>query len=169
MSGTITLRLQNVPWDQALELILKTKGLDKRKVGNVLMVAPAAEIAQREKLELEANKQVSELAPVSLDVIQVNYAKAADIVGLLKQDKDLISERGLFLLTLELILSACVRQLKSRSRFAVWLPSGMFRCVRVLIEARIVRAQKKTPPWTWECSGWCIRQVERGQFVYRQW
>ena len=64
VDGRITLRLQNVPWDQALELILKTKGLDKRKVGNVLLVAPADEIAAREQLELESQKQIASLAPL---------------------------------------------------------------------------------------------------------
>ncbi|MDX1597465.1 MAG: secretin and TonB N-terminal domain-containing protein, partial [Marinobacter sp.] len=93
VSGSITLRLQNVPWDQALDLILKTKGLDKRQIGNVLLVAPADEIAAREKLELETSKQIAELAPVRLDIIQVNYAKAADIVALIKADEELISSR----------------------------------------------------------------------------
>src|SRR5690606_35733829 len=79
VGGKITLRLQNVPWDQALELILKTKGLDKRTVGNVMLIAPAAEIAAREKLELEASKQIAELAPIRLEMIQINYAKAQDI------------------------------------------------------------------------------------------
>ena len=64
VSGNITLRLQNVPWDQAMELVLKTKGLDSRQIGNVLMVAPAAEIAERERQEIEANKQLAELAPL---------------------------------------------------------------------------------------------------------
>ena len=64
VSGRITLRLQNVPWDQALELVLKTKGLDKRQIGNVLMVAPAEEIAERERQQIEANKQIAELAPL---------------------------------------------------------------------------------------------------------
>lgn len=91
VSGSITLRLQNVPWDQALDLILKTKGLDKRQIGNVLLVAPAEEIAARERLELETNKQIAELAPVRLEIIQVNYAKAGDIVGLIEQDEELIS------------------------------------------------------------------------------
>ncbi len=68
VQGRITLRLQNVPWDQALELVLKTKGLDKRQVGNVLMVAPAAEIAERERQQIEANKQIAELAPLAVGV-----------------------------------------------------------------------------------------------------
>ena len=82
VQGNITLRLQNVPWDQALDLVLKTKGLDKRKVGNVLLVAPAEEIAARERQELEAQKQISELAPLRRELIQVNYAKASDIAKL---------------------------------------------------------------------------------------
>lgn len=80
--GNITLRLQNVPWDQALDLVLKTKGLDKRKVGNVLLVAPADEIAARERQELESQKQIAELAPLRRELIQVNYAKAADMAKL---------------------------------------------------------------------------------------
>lgn len=86
VQGNITLRLQNVPWDQALDLVLKTKGLDKRKIGNVLMVAPADEIAARERQELEAQKQVAELAPLKKDIIQLNYAKASDIAKLYEDD-----------------------------------------------------------------------------------
>lgn len=83
VGGKITLRLENVPWDQALDLILKTKGLDKRQDGNVLMVAPAAEIAQREQEAIQANKQIEELAPLQTEFIRVRYAKASDIFGLL--------------------------------------------------------------------------------------
>jgi type IV pilus assembly protein PilQ len=82
VKGNITLRLQNVPWDQALDLVLKTKGLDKRKVGNVLLVAPADEIAARERQELESQKQIAELAPLRRELIQVNYAKASDMAKL---------------------------------------------------------------------------------------
>lgn len=82
VQGNITLRLQNVPWDQALDLVLKTRGLDKRKVGNVLLVAPADEIAARERQELEAQNQIAELAPLRRELIQVNYAKASDIAQL---------------------------------------------------------------------------------------
>jgi type IV pilus assembly protein PilQ len=82
VQGNITLRLQNVPWDQALDLVLKTKGLDKRKVGNVLLVAPADEIAARERQELESQKQIADLEPLRRELIQVNYAKASDIAKL---------------------------------------------------------------------------------------
>ncbi len=94
VKGSITLRLQNVPWDQALDLVLKTKGLDKRLVGNVMMVAPAAEIARREKLELENSRQVEELAPLRTEFIPIRYAKASDIAGLLTEGQGLMSERG---------------------------------------------------------------------------
>lgn len=82
VSGKITLRLDEVPWDQALELILKTKGLDKRQVGNVLMVAPAAEIAERERQEIETRKQLQELAPLQTEYIRIKYARADDIFKL---------------------------------------------------------------------------------------
>ena len=83
VGGNITLRLKNVPWDQALDLVLRTKGLDKRQVGNVLLVAPAEEIAAREQLELETQKAAQELAPLRTEFIQVQYSKATDIAGLL--------------------------------------------------------------------------------------
>ena len=98
VSGNITLRLQNVPWDQALELVLKTKGLDSRTIGNVLMVGPAEEIAERERQEIEANKQIAELAPLQSEFIRIRYAKAANVVQLFEAGSEeggsLVSERG---------------------------------------------------------------------------
>jgi type IV pilus assembly protein PilQ len=82
VGGRITLRLQSVPWDQALDLVLKTKGLDKRLVGNVMMVAPAAEIAERERREIETKKQLEELAPLRTEYIRVRYANARDMFAL---------------------------------------------------------------------------------------
>ncbi|MBB5322203.1 type IV pilus secretin PilQ family protein [Marinobacter oulmenensis] len=141
VSGSITLRLQNVPWDQALELILKTKGLDKRQVGNVLLVAPADEIAAREKLELETNKQIAELAPVRLDIIQVNYAKASDIVSLIRADEELISSRG-FVSSDERTNTISVRETAEKLEEIRRLVNTWDVPVRqVSIEARIVRAQ----------------------------
>ncbi|WP_426414940.1 type IV pilus secretin PilQ [Aestuariirhabdus sp. LZHN29] len=92
VGGNITLRLQNVPWDQALDLVLKAKGLDKRKVGNVLMVAPAEEIAAREKQELENDQQIAELAPTFSELMEVNYADAAEVAAIL--GSGVLSERG---------------------------------------------------------------------------
>jgi type IV pilus assembly protein PilQ len=95
VGGNVTLRLKNVPWDQAMDIILKSKGLGMRQVGNVVMVAPQEEIAAREKLELEAQQQIQELAPLRTEFVQVNYAKAADIASLIKADENnLLSDRG---------------------------------------------------------------------------
>jgi len=93
--GNLTLRLKNVPWDQAMDIILKTKGLGQRKAGNVILIAPTDEIAAREKLELEARQQVEELERLRTEFIKVNYAKAADMANLLKQvDNAILSPRG---------------------------------------------------------------------------
>ncbi|XKH00049.1 type IV pilus secretin PilQ family protein [Marinobacter nauticus] len=141
VSGSITLRLQNVPWDQALDLILKTKGLDKRQIGNVLLVAPADEIAAREKLELETDKQIAELAPIRLDIIQVNYAKAADIVSLIQADKELISDRG-FVSSDDRTNTISVRETSEKLDEIRRLVDTWDVPVRqVSIQARIVRAQ----------------------------
>ena len=95
VGGNVTLRLKNVPWDQAMDIILKSKGLGMRQVGNVVMVAPQEEIAAREKLELEAQQQIQELAPLRTEFMQVNYAKASDISALIKDEaNNLLSERG---------------------------------------------------------------------------
>ncbi len=141
VGGSITLRLQNVPWDQALDLILKTKGLDKRQIGNVLLVAPADEIAAREKLELETTKQIAELAPVRLDIVQVNYAKAGDIVALIKADEELITDRG-FVSSDVRTNTISVRESSEKLEEIRRLVSTWDVPVRqVSIEARIVRAQ----------------------------
>jgi type IV pilus assembly protein PilQ len=96
VGGSLTLRLKNVPWDQALDIILKTKGLGMRQTGNVMLIAPSEEIAAREKLELEAQKQIEELEPLYSEFIQVNYAKAADIASLLMSEQTtLLSDRGM--------------------------------------------------------------------------
>jgi type IV pilus assembly protein PilQ len=95
VEGNLTLRLKNVPWDQAMDIILKTKGLDQRKAGNVILIAPTDEIAAREKLELEARKQVEELERLRTEFIKVNYAKASDMADLLKlTDNAILSPRG---------------------------------------------------------------------------
>lgn len=95
VKGRITLRLKNVPWDQALDIILKTKGLSMRRTDKVILVAPTEEIAAREKLILESERQIEELAPLRSEFIQINYAKAADLATLLKgEENNLLSERG---------------------------------------------------------------------------
>ncbi|HQR49873.1 MAG TPA: AMIN domain-containing protein, partial [Steroidobacteraceae bacterium] len=96
VQGNVTLRLQNVPWDQALDIVLRTKGLDKRQDGNVIYVAPSEELQAREKQQLEAQKAIVELAPVRTEYLQVNYAKASDLAALIKSQgkTSLLSDRG---------------------------------------------------------------------------
>ena len=96
VKGRVTLRLQNVPWDQALDIVLKTKGLDMRRKGNVILVAPQTELAAQEKAELEAQKDIQELAPLRTEFLTVNYAKASEIARLIKSagGGSLLSERG---------------------------------------------------------------------------
>ncbi len=91
VTGNITLQLKNVPWDEALDIILTSKGLDMRRQGQVILVAPAEEIAQRDKMEIETQKQREELEPLVSESIQVNYARAADLAALLKTGD---SQRG---------------------------------------------------------------------------
>jgi len=145
VSGRITLRLQNVPWDQALELVLKTKGLDKRQIGNVLMVAPAAEIAERERQQIEANKQIAELAPLQSEFVRIRYASAANMVQLFSAGSEeggsLISPRGSVVVeprTNSLIITDTAPKL-AEIRELIELVDIPIR--QVMIEARIVIAQ----------------------------
>ena len=85
VKGNLTLRLQNVPWDQALDIILRTKGLSMRQNGNVIFIAPTEEVAAREKLDLESRRTVQELIPLRTEIIQVSYAKAKELAELLKR------------------------------------------------------------------------------------
>jgi|TARA_R110001583_G_scaffold177396_1_gene332442 type IV pilus assembly protein PilQ len=95
VTGNITLRLDGVPWDQALDIILKVKGLDKRMQGNILMVAPSDELAAREAKNLQAQQQVEELAPLYSEYVQINYAKAIELADLIKnEDTSILSSRG---------------------------------------------------------------------------
>lgn len=101
VTGNLTLRLQNVPWDQALDIILQTKGLTMRQSGNVIFIAPTEEVAARERLELEAQQARIELQPLRTATIQVNYAKAEDLRSLILErstaddrDNRLLSPRG---------------------------------------------------------------------------
>ena len=144
VSGNITLRLQNVPWDQALDLVLKTKGLDKRQVGNVLLVAPADEIAARERQELESQRQIAELAPLRREVVQVNYAKAADIARLFQsvtdRDGGASEDRGSIAVddrTNNIIAYQTQERLDELRRIVAQLDIPVRQ---VMIEARIVEA-----------------------------
>ncbi|WP_183165923.1 type IV pilus secretin PilQ family protein [Azomonas macrocytogenes] len=143
VQGNITLRLQNVPWDQALDLVLKTKALDKRQIGNVLLVAPADEIAARERQELEAQKQMAELAPLRREVVQVNYAKASDIAKLFQsvtKAGEATDERGSMAVddrTNNIIAYQTQERLDELRRIVAQLDIPVRQ---VMIEARIVEA-----------------------------
>jgi len=141
VGGNLTLRMQNVPWDQALDIVLKTKGLAKRDNGNVMLIAPSEEIAAREKLELESLKQIEELAPLYSDFIQINYAKASDLAELLKStDSSLLSERGKATIdsrTNTLLVQDTAEKLAEVRKLVALLDIPVRQ---VLIEARIVIA-----------------------------
>jgi type IV pilus assembly protein PilQ len=140
VGGNVTLRLQNVPWDQALDIVMRTKGLDMRRDGNVMFVAPAAEIASREKELLSARQQVQQLAPLRTEYLQINYAKAADLAALIKsgQNSSLLSERGSVAIderTNTLLLQDTSERLADIRRLVSTLDIPVRQ---VLIEARIV-------------------------------
>jgi len=143
VGGNVTLRLKNVPWDQALDIILKAKGLGMRQIDNVIMVAPTEEIAAREKLELEASKQVEELAPLHTEFIQVNYAKAGELAVLIKaEENNLLSERGSVTVdgrTNTLIIQDISVSLESIRQMLLKLDVPVRQ---VLIESRIVNADE---------------------------
>jgi type IV pilus assembly protein PilQ len=140
VQGNVTLRLQNVPWDQALDIVLRTKGLDKRQEGNVIYVAPSEELSAREKQQLESNKALTELAPVRTEYLQVNYAKASDLAGLIRSQgkSSLLSERGSVAIderTNTLLLQDTADRLADIRRLVQTLDIPVRQ---VLIEARIV-------------------------------
>ena len=141
VGGTVTLRLQNVPWDQALRIILQAKGLAKREEGNVMWVAPAEEIAARERLDLETRRQLRELAPLYSELLPVNFAKAADIASLLQaEENNLLTERGSVTIderTNTLIINDTEAKLAEIRNLMATLDVPIRQ---VLIESRIVNA-----------------------------
>jgi type IV pilus assembly protein PilQ len=173
VTGSITLRLDKVPWDQALEIVLKAKGLDKRQEGNVLMVAPAAEIAEQERLQVEANKQLQELAPLETAFVRIKYADAAEIFELFTVKADqggqsgggqsegnatnsILSERGSAIVderTNTIILTDTEDKINEFKRLIDEIDVPI---KQVLIEARIVIANtdfKKELGVTWGLAG----------------
>jgi type IV pilus assembly protein PilQ len=140
VQGSVTLRLQNVPWDQALDIVLRTKGLAMRRRDNVILVAPQDEISNREKAELQAKKDVEELAPLRTEYLQVNYAKAADLAALIKarQGNSILSARGSVAIderTNTLLLQDTADRLADIRRLVSTLDIPVRQ---VLIESRIV-------------------------------
>ena len=141
VTGNLTLRLQNVPWDQALDIVLRTKGLDKRRQDNVIIIGPTAELASREKAELAARKEVQELSPTRTEFMQVNYAKVSDLAKLIKATggKDtMLSPRGTLSIderTNTLLVQDTPDKLTDIRRLVQTLDVPV---KQVLIEARIV-------------------------------
>jgi len=139
VDGEITLRLEDVPWDQALDMILKLKGLGKRIEGNILLIAPAAELLQREASELKADKEVEELVPLYSEYIQINYAKASQLASLLDSgEASLLSERGTVAVderTNTLLVQDTAKKLEDVRRLIEILDIAV---KQVVIEARIV-------------------------------
>ncbi len=141
VTGNLTLRLQNVPWDQALDIVLRTKGLDKRRQDNVIIIGPTEELANREKAELAAHREVQELSPVHSEFLQVNYAKVADLAKLIKAtgSKDsMLSARGTLSIddrTNTLLVQDTSERLADIRRLVQTLDVPVRQ---VLIEARIV-------------------------------
>lgn len=139
VTGNITLRLDGVPWDQALSIILKVKGLDKRMQGNILMVAPADELAAREAQTLQARQQVEELAPLYAEYVQINYAKAAEFASLIKNDDtSILSSRGSVSVderTNTLLIRDTARSIEDIKRMVTILDVAIRQ---VVIEARMV-------------------------------
>src|SRR6202021_2375415 len=141
VSGNLTLRLQNVPWDQALDIVLRTKGLDKRRQDNVIIIGPTDELASREKAELAAHKEVQELSPVHTELLQVNYAKVVDRAKLIKTGpgKDsMLAPRGSLSIderTNTLLVQDTADKLQDIRRLVQVLDVPV---KQVLIEARIV-------------------------------
>jgi type IV pilus assembly protein PilQ len=139
VGGNVTLRLQNVPWDQALDVVMRTKGLDVRRDGNVMFIAPAGEIAARERELLSARQQTQQLSPLRTEYLQVNYAKAGDLANLIKSGKaSLLSDRGSVSIderTNTLLLQDTSERLADIRRLVSTLDIPV---KQVLIEARIV-------------------------------
>ncbi|WP_107850698.1 type IV pilus secretin PilQ [Oceanimonas marisflavi] len=139
VQGNLTLRLDGVPWEQALDTILQVQGLDKRLDGNILLVAPASELAQQEQQKLESRQAKEVLAPLETEFLQVNYAKAVDVVALLTNESTrLLSERGAIAVderTNMLVIKDTRDNIESIRRMLTLLDIPI---KQVVIEARIV-------------------------------
>ena len=143
VQGNLTLRLKDVPWDQALDIILQSKGLDMRKNGNVIWIAPGDELAAREKLQLEAKAQINDLEPLQTESFQINYHKAKEIFDFLKsKDQTMLSKRGSVVVderSNKVFVTDVATRLQALRRLVQEIDVAPRQ---VLIEARIVEANK---------------------------
>jgi len=141
VTGALTLRLKDVPWDQALEIILQAKGLDMRKNGNVIWIAPRDELAAREKLELDSKAQIADLEPLRTENFQINYHKATSIFEFLtKKDNTMLSKRGVVIVderSNKLFVTDVAMRLEELRRIIGEIDVPV---KQVLIEAQIVEA-----------------------------
>ncbi len=141
VTGSLTLRLKDVPWDQALDIILQAKGLDMRKNGNVIWIAPRDELATREKLEFEAKQAITELEPLRTETFQINYHRATAVAAFLKnRDQTILSKRGSVVVddrTNKLFVSDIGSRLEDIRRVVGEIDVPVRQ---VLIEAQIVEA-----------------------------
>lgn len=144
VAGSLTLRLKDVPWDQALDIILQSKGLDMRKNGNVIMVAPSDEIAAKEKLDLESRAQISDIEPLRTETFQLNYQKAEALHKLLSSEKQrVLSKRGSVVVderTNKVFVQDTVSRLEEVRKIIAQVDVPVRQ---VLIEARIVEADDR--------------------------
>jgi type IV pilus assembly protein PilQ len=144
VAGSLTLRLKDVPWDQALDIILQAKGLDMRRTGNVILVAPREELATKEKLDLESRQQISEIEPLRTEVFQLNYQKAEVLGKLLSDDKQrVLSKRGSAVVdvrTNKLFVQDTPARLEDVRKMIAQVDVAVRQ---VLIEARIVEADDR--------------------------
>ncbi len=190
VQGRITLRLSNVPWDQALDLVLRTKGLDKRQEGNVLMVAPASEIAERERQELATRRQLEELAPLRTEYIRVRYANAKDMFELFRAQPmgmfnlgrsndpnmgsnqttgSVLSERGHAIVderTNSIIVTDTADRLEAFKRLVDQIDIPIRQ---VMIEARIVVANtdfRRELGVRWGAAGYGLTKNDKGVFEF---
>ncbi len=143
VNGSLTLRLKDVPWDQAMDIILQARGLDQRKSGNVVWIAPRDELAAKEKQGLENQKQIEELVPTRQELFRLKYQKAADIEKILKEEKNkLLTKSGSAVsnsLTNTLIVNDVPTKLEEVRELLTKLDVASRQ---VMIEARIVEARE---------------------------
>jgi len=141
VTGNLTLRLKDVPWDQALDIILQAKGLDMRKTGNVVWIAPRDELATKEKLALEARQQIADLEPLRTESFQLNYQRAEDVQKIITaSDQKILSKRGSAVVdprTNTIFVQDIVDKLDDVRRLLKQIDVAVRQ---VLIEARIVEA-----------------------------
>ena len=157
VTGSLTLRLKDIPWDQALDIIMQTKGLDMRKNGNVVLIAPREELAVKEKQQLEAQQQISDLEPLVTESFQLNYIKAQDLVNLISSNRagagqtggttggqgSILSKRGVAILDARsniLFVSDTASRLEEVRRIIRQVDTPVRQ---VVIESRIVIADDK--------------------------